>query len=132
VHVILVEKNSVKELGARWWTSATDQGCPGKMAWCGSGEMYSEQEMGPLNGSTANSNNEKCVALKASKSGELSLGVASCAENNRPLCEVNHGRDHESWYCNCDTVFVFLGQLSSFKDVPAGRVSNNALQSGRE
>jgi hypothetical protein len=53
------------------------------MAWCGSGEMYSEQEMGPLNGSS--NSIEKCVVLKASKSGELSLDAAPCLENNRPL-----------------------------------------------
>jgi hypothetical protein len=45
-----------------------------------------EQELGPLNGSI--SINEKCVALMASKSGELSLDAAPCSENNRPLCEV--------------------------------------------
>jgi hypothetical protein len=103
-------KFSVKELGTRWWTSGTDKGCPGKIAWCGSGEMYSEQEMGPLNGSS--SSNDKCVVLKAmSKTGELSLGVASCSENNRPLCEVNQR------FCPLTHVFltfffVNLGKLS--------------------
>jgi hypothetical protein len=56
------------------------------MAWCGSGEMFSEQELGPVKGS--GKFGEKCVVLNASQSGELSLVAASCSENNRPVCEV--------------------------------------------
>jgi len=76
----------VKETGARWWTSATDQGCPGKMAWCGSGEMFSEMELGPIKAGSSKYD-AKCVALMASK-GDLLLEAASCSENNRPICEV--------------------------------------------
>lgn len=43
--------------------------------------------MGGLGGNT--NLYEKCVALKAAKSGDLTLEAASCSENNRPLCEVS-------------------------------------------
>ena len=49
----------------------------------------------------SSNSNEKFVALKASKSGELSLDAALCSENNRPLSEVNQGLDHGSRLCNC-------------------------------
>lgn len=76
-----------KDMGARWWTSGTDVGCPGKLAWCGSGEMYSEPELGRLEGSSDSL--ERCVVLKAASTSSAVLNAASCDEFNRPLCEVN-------------------------------------------
>jgi hypothetical protein len=75
----------VKLLGSRWWTSATDAGCPGKMAWCGSGVTFSKAELGSLEAGGVKGS-EQCVVLKR----PAALGAASCAENNRPLCEVNN------------------------------------------
>jgi len=74
----------VKEIGNRWWTSGAHEGCPGKLGWCGSGEWYSEAELGPMPDIT---DAKKCVVLVKTSSG-LSLTGASCEERNRPLCEV--------------------------------------------
>jgi hypothetical protein len=72
-------------MGSRWWTSATDTGCPGKMAWCGSGMPFLQAELGPLEVGSGIKGFDQCVVLKRS----ATLGAASCAEFNRPLCEVN-------------------------------------------
>jgi hypothetical protein len=87
-----------KVLGSRWWTSATDAGCPGKMAWCGSGVSFAKTELS-LEGEVKNL--ERCVALK--RPGTLS--AAFCAENNRPLCEV-----HKLW----KTYTLLLNTRNSF------------------
>jgi hypothetical protein len=77
----------VKLLGSRWWTSATDAGCPGKMAWCGSGVTFSKEDLGSLDaGGVKDKGSDQCVVLKR----PAALGAASCVENNRPLCEVNN------------------------------------------
>jgi len=75
-------------MGSRWWTSATDNGCPGKLAWCGSGEMYSETAIGQPEGWKDRKWASTCVVLKAGKNG-ASLSAANCEEFNRPLCEVD-------------------------------------------
>jgi hypothetical protein len=103
-------------MGTRWWTSATDQGCPGKLAWCGSGEMFSEQELGPIKGSSKFG--EKCVTIVA-RNGEFSLEAASCLENNRPLCEVKTVHFGVCCYCIHTAFFLFIGQHATIKGIHA-------------
>jgi hypothetical protein len=69
-------------MGSRWWTSATDAGCPGKMAWCGAGVPFSKTELS-LEGDVRGP--ERCVVLKRAGT----LRAAPCDEFNRLLCEVN-------------------------------------------
>jgi hypothetical protein len=78
--------NTVKEVGSRWWTSGMKSECSGKMAWCRTGELYSEAEHGVLGGTTKN---KKCIVLTRTGAFSLNLVAADCSENNRPLCEVN-------------------------------------------
>jgi hypothetical protein len=73
----------VNSMGSRWWTSATDSGCPGKMAWCGSGVPFSKTEH-TLDEAGVESA-ERCVVLRRVGG----LRAAPCDEFNRPLCEVN-------------------------------------------
>jgi hypothetical protein len=77
---------SAKDMGSRYWTSGMLQGCKNKekLAWCGSGDFYSQAELGPVEGIT---DSKKCVVL-GKQNGVLSLSGASCSERNRPLCEV--------------------------------------------
>jgi len=75
-------------MGSRWWTSATDAGCQGKLAWCGSGQMYSEAAVGTPEGWKERRGKSSCIVLKSGKISAF-LSVANCEEFNRPLCEVN-------------------------------------------
>lgn len=73
-----------KDVGSRWWTSGVKSDCSDDTVWCGSGQVYSEDELGTVGGAART---KKCIVLM--KMGvNLNFGGANCNENNRPLCEV--------------------------------------------
>ena len=59
------KKSADKDIGTRWWTSGMNQGCPEKLAWCSSGNWYSQPELGVLAGIN---DSKKCIVLVKSSS----------------------------------------------------------------
>jgi hypothetical protein len=84
-------------VGSHWWTSGTDAGCPGKLAWCGARSFYSEAESGLIEDWKKDKSGGICVTVRAAKPPVLVAD--NCTRFLRPLCEVSALYDFILSYC---------------------------------
>jgi hypothetical protein len=83
---VLTEYRNPALIG-EFWTSGSDQGCPGNYSWCSTGFEFRNQDVKWRDG--APDTRGGCVFLKnANTTAESHLAADSCTAQKRFVCEV--------------------------------------------